>query len=52
MYVQVAPNRVFVTLGNFYGIGNTLPEAVESWCQEVEAHPILGPRVREVGKEG
>lgn len=52
MYVQIGPNRIFVTLGNFYGIGNTLAEAIERWCQEVERHPILGPKVREAEKEG
>jgi hypothetical protein len=36
MYVQVGPNRIFVTLGRFYGIGASLAEAIENWCQQVE----------------
>lgn len=35
MYVQIG-KRYFVALGRFYAIGNSLPEAIENWCQEVE----------------
>jgi len=37
MYVQVGPNRIFVALGRFYGLGQTLAEAIENWCQHVES---------------
>lgn len=36
MYVQIGPNRIFVALGEFYGLGVTLAEAIENWCQHVE----------------
>jgi hypothetical protein len=41
MYIQVGPNRIFVALGNFFGFGHTLAEAIENWCQEVEKSGLV-----------
>ena len=41
MYAHYWRGRWFVTLGDFYAFGKTLPEAVENWCQEVEKRGIV-----------
>lgn len=43
--------RWFIKLGEIMAVGASLEDAVESWCQQVEAHPILGPKVREIAVE-
>jgi hypothetical protein len=41
MYVQIAPNRIFVVLGEYYGLGSTLAEAIENWRDSVEKSGIV-----------
>jgi len=36
MYTLYHRSRWFVALGDFYGFGKTVPEAIENWCQAVE----------------
>jgi len=36
MYVQIGPDRYFVALGKCMAVGNSLADAIENWCQEVE----------------
>ena len=40
-YVQYYRGRWFLALGDFFGFGGTLPEALESWCQTVERSGIV-----------
>lgn len=39
--------RWFIALGEIQAVGVSLADAIEQWCKAVEAHPRLGPKVRE-----
>lgn len=36
LYAQYYRGKWLVALGEFIGIGKTLPEAINAWCQSVE----------------
>ena len=40
VYAHYYHGRWFVALGDFFGFGKTLPEALENWCKEVERRGI------------
>ncbi len=47
VYAQYWRGRWFIALGDFFGFGKTLPDAIEDWCQAVEKRGIVEVRTRE-----
>ena len=41
VYVQYYRGRWFVAMGDFFGFGNTVLEAIESWCKAVEGRGLV-----------
>lgn len=49
-FLWMRRGRWFIALGEFMAVGNSLEEAVENWCQQVEAHPRFGPKVSNISE--
>jgi hypothetical protein len=41
VYVQILNGKVLVACGHIIGLGATIPEAIENWCQEVEKRGLV-----------
>jgi hypothetical protein len=41
IYAHYYRGRWFVALGDIFGFGQTLPEAIEDWCRMVEEKGLV-----------